>query len=287
MRTSSPGRSAEARRATSWPGSAPGDEEVPGGLNGVADPDRTGRSASRRVGRRPATTPTASVLRCCVLAHGRICGNRVIDAIDRARHSGRVSAAPERRVVIVAFPGVQPLDVGRPVRGLRRRHPGRRRSAGPAGTTGHPRVQGRRARAGRERAGLGTAPLPGRASGSTRWSSPVATAPRRPRPTTALVALDRGDGAPLPPGGHGLLRRVPRPPRPGLLDGRRVTTHWARADELAAEFPAVQVDPDPIYIRDGQVLDQRRRHRRHRPGPRPRRRTTSGSTWPRPWPAGW
>jgi transcriptional regulator GlxA family with amidase domain len=38
----------------------------------------------------------------------------------------------------------------------------------------------------------------------------------------------------------------------GLLDGRRVTTHWARAAQLAAEFPALEVDPDPIYIRDGK-----------------------------------
>lgn len=37
----------------------------------------------------------------------------------------------------------------------------------------------------------------------------------------------------------------------GLLDGRRVTTHWARARRLAAEFPTIDVDPDPIYIRDG------------------------------------
>lgn len=39
----------------------------------------------------------------------------------------------------------------------------------------------------------------------------------------------------------------------GLLDGRTVTTHWARADRLAAEFPAVTVDPDPIYLRDGNI----------------------------------
>ena len=37
----------------------------------------------------------------------------------------------------------------------------------------------------------------------------------------------------------------------GLLDGRTVTTHWASATRLAAEFPALRVDPDPIYIRDG------------------------------------
>ncbi|EUA88974.1 GlxA family transcriptional regulator [Mycobacterium ulcerans] len=35
----------------------------------------------------------------------------------------------------------------------------------------------------------------------------------------------------------------------GLLDGCRATTHWAFADRLAREFPAVDVDPDPIFIR--------------------------------------
>jgi transcriptional regulator GlxA family with amidase domain len=39
----------------------------------------------------------------------------------------------------------------------------------------------------------------------------------------------------------------------GLLDGRTVTTHWARAERLQQEFPALTVDPDPIYVRDGNV----------------------------------
>ena len=38
----------------------------------------------------------------------------------------------------------------------------------------------------------------------------------------------------------------------GLLEGRRVTTHWARAERLASEFPSLDVDPDPIYICDGK-----------------------------------
>jgi transcriptional regulator GlxA family with amidase domain len=38
----------------------------------------------------------------------------------------------------------------------------------------------------------------------------------------------------------------------GLLDGRRVTTHWASATRLEAEFPGISVDPDPIYIKDGK-----------------------------------
>jgi transcriptional regulator GlxA family with amidase domain len=37
----------------------------------------------------------------------------------------------------------------------------------------------------------------------------------------------------------------------GLLDGKRATTHWAFAAELAARFPRVRVDPDPIWIQDG------------------------------------
>ncbi len=39
----------------------------------------------------------------------------------------------------------------------------------------------------------------------------------------------------------------------GLLDGKRATTHWSTARQLAAEHPAVEVDPDPIFIRDGHV----------------------------------
>ncbi|TKC83920.1 helix-turn-helix domain-containing protein [Trinickia terrae] len=36
----------------------------------------------------------------------------------------------------------------------------------------------------------------------------------------------------------------------GVLDGRRATTHWRSAERLARRFPAVQVDADPIFIRD-------------------------------------
>jgi transcriptional regulator GlxA family with amidase domain len=39
----------------------------------------------------------------------------------------------------------------------------------------------------------------------------------------------------------------------GLLDGRRATTHWAAAEELARLHPAVHVDPEPIFLRDGDV----------------------------------
>jgi len=39
----------------------------------------------------------------------------------------------------------------------------------------------------------------------------------------------------------------------GLLDGRRAATHWGRCAELAGKFPLVRVEPDPIFIRDGDI----------------------------------
>jgi len=39
----------------------------------------------------------------------------------------------------------------------------------------------------------------------------------------------------------------------GLLDNRRVTTHWAVAERLAAQFPQVTVDQDAIYVSDGPI----------------------------------
>jgi transcriptional regulator GlxA family with amidase domain len=41
--------------------------------------------------------------------------------------------------------------------------------------------------------------------------------------------------------------------RAGLLDGRRVTTHWNWCLRLAERYPQVRVEPDPIFIRDGNV----------------------------------
>jgi transcriptional regulator GlxA family with amidase domain len=37
----------------------------------------------------------------------------------------------------------------------------------------------------------------------------------------------------------------------GLLDGRRATTHWATCEQLAAAHPEVQLEPDAIFVRDG------------------------------------
>jgi len=40
----------------------------------------------------------------------------------------------------------------------------------------------------------------------------------------------------------------------GLLDGRRATTHWAHAALLRERYPAIQVDPDVLYVDEGDVL---------------------------------
>jgi transcriptional regulator GlxA family with amidase domain len=39
----------------------------------------------------------------------------------------------------------------------------------------------------------------------------------------------------------------------GLLDGRRATTHWATAGQLAADHPEVTVEPDAIFVRDEHI----------------------------------
>ncbi len=41
--------------------------------------------------------------------------------------------------------------------------------------------------------------------------------------------------------------------RAGLLEGRTVTTHWASTAELARRHPELTVDPNPIFVRDGNV----------------------------------
>ncbi|MER5895455.1 helix-turn-helix domain-containing protein [Streptomyces sp. NPDC001876] len=40
----------------------------------------------------------------------------------------------------------------------------------------------------------------------------------------------------------------------GLLDGLRATTHWIAAELLAASYPDIEVDPDVLYVDNGQIL---------------------------------
>ena len=40
----------------------------------------------------------------------------------------------------------------------------------------------------------------------------------------------------------------------GLLDGRRATTHWRYADTVQRRFPTIEIDPNVLYVDEGQVL---------------------------------
>ncbi|GAA2986562.1 DJ-1/PfpI family protein [Streptomyces lactacystinicus] len=97
-------------------------------------------------------------------------------------------------------------------------------------------------------------------------------AEQRVRPDTVLVPgrVDLGRDGPVPrvdPAVVAWLREAgPRAGRiasvcagahvaaaAGLLDGHRATTHWATAERLAADHPAVEVDADPVFIRSGRL----------------------------------
>ncbi|MFF8970953.1 GlxA family transcriptional regulator [Streptomyces sp. NPDC014995] len=87
-----------------------------------------------------------------------------------------------------------------------------------------------------------------------------------PRPHTLIIPGGRGTRRPDPRLIGWVRERGPRAERlvsvctgaillaeAGLLDGRRATTHWAYCDTLARDHPAVEVDADPVYVRDGNV----------------------------------
>jgi transcriptional regulator GlxA family with amidase domain len=73
-----------------------------------------------------------------------------------------------------------------------------------------------------------------------------------PPPAAALAALEaaaaRGARVISVCGGAFALAHA------GLLDGRRATTHWRWAEDLAARFPKVAVDPAALYIDEGEVM---------------------------------
>ncbi|MFF9322043.1 GlxA family transcriptional regulator [Streptomyces sp. NPDC014735] len=85
-------------------------------------------------------------------------------------------------------------------------------------------------------------------------------------PHTLLVPGGEGTRVPAPALVDWLREHAPRAERlvsvctgalllaeAGQLDGHRVTTHWTVCEHLARTHPAVEVDPDPIFVRDGRL----------------------------------
>ncbi len=157
----------------------------------------------------------------------------------------------QRHVVIVAFDGVQPLDAVGPHEVFA----GAGRAAASLGRPGGYRVSLASAGGGAVRA----------ESGLVLGTSPLPEGPGR----IDTLVLAGGTGAEAAAGDetlvHWVRQTAPRCRRvatvcsgaflgaaAGLLQGRRVTTHWARAGQLAEAYPGLDVDPDPIYIRDGK-----------------------------------
>jgi transcriptional regulator GlxA family with amidase domain len=153
-----------------------------------------------------------------------------------------------RRIVLLAYEGVQSLDVLGPAdvfHTAEREVPGSYLIdvVGPSTDGFVTMSNGVR---------LGTAPLPeppprcdtlvvaggegtAEAAGDVALVDWIARASRRARRTTSVCS------------GSYLLAAA------GLLDGRRATTHWSLCDALMARYPTIELDPDSIYVRDGDV----------------------------------
>ncbi|KQU16285.1 AraC family transcriptional regulator [Methylobacterium sp. Leaf94] len=160
-----------------------------------------------------------------------------------------VSRHEPRRIEILAFPGVQLLDVSGPLQVFATAND----LAGEAPAPYALRVAAAGGGVVLSSAGLGLATEP----------LPAAEAPV----DTLVVAGGRGvDGAIADGLAAWVAARAPRARRvasvctgafllgaAGLLDGRRAVTHWTRCDALARRHPEARVEPDPIFIRDGAV----------------------------------
>ncbi len=171
--------------------------------------------------------------------------------------AARNSEHGERTVAILLYDGVQSLDVTGPMEVF-------------AGAS-----QALRARAGRGRKARGyTVRTIARGGRPVRSTSGLQLVPDGPVPRSAegidTLIVPGGDGRIAACRDEALLRWLARSPSScrrvasvctgsfllaaaGVLDGRRATTHWAHASELARSHPLVDVHPDPIFVRDGSI----------------------------------
>jgi transcriptional regulator GlxA family with amidase domain len=154
-----------------------------------------------------------------------------------------------RRVVVVAYPGVQALDVTGPVEVFS--------TANRVSETEQYEISVTAKDAGFVRATSGLALGVDHRLASLR--GPIHTLVVAGGDGTADAAGDRA----IVDGIHRLAGRSTRIAsvcsgafllaEAGLLDGRRATTHWSVCDLLSRLYPRVEVDPEPIFVRDGNV----------------------------------
>ena len=160
----------------------------------------------------------------------------------------------ERHVVVLLYPGFQPLDVVGPHEVL----------AGANQALDHLDRHDPRYRV--ELVAAAEGPVASESGLAIHAAGPLPT----PAAPTDTLLVPGGNSAPAAAHDQGLVdwiaataavsRRVATvcsgtflAAAAGLCDGRRVTTHWARAGQLAAFRPAAVVEPDSIYVRDGDL----------------------------------
>lgn len=163
----------------------------------------------------------------------------------------RLTPNPPRRIEILAFDDVQLLDVAGPLQAFASTndlsHPaGGPRPYQPVVVADHPFVT---ASAG---LGLATEVLPSPEQPLDTLIIAGGTGVYAACDDAALLAWTRARAAGARRvasvcSGAFLLAAT------GLLDGRRAVTHWDRCAEFARRFPNVRLDPDPIFIEDGNI----------------------------------
>jgi transcriptional regulator GlxA family with amidase domain len=161
-----------------------------------------------------------------------------------AAKPGKAHADGVRRIVVLAFPEVQSLDVAGPVEVF-------------AAASADYEIEI-------------VAPTPGvvrASSGLQLWTDRSLAEVDGPVDTLLIAG---GEGTPAVMSDEGVLaavrRLAPQTRRVasvcsgafvlaavGLLDGRRATTHWSVSEALASAYPAVVMEADRIFIRDGDV----------------------------------
>jgi transcriptional regulator GlxA family with amidase domain len=162
--------------------------------------------------------------------------------------AGNHQFMPPRRVLIVLFDDIQSLDVSGPLEVF----DGANRYLAPGDAAYAITTASHDGQTVRTSSGLTLTP-----------DTDLNTAPAA---HTLVVPGGRGTRDPDPGVIDWLRHHAPNTPRTisvctgafllaaaGLLRGRRVTTHWSACATLAERFPDVQVDPEPIFIRDGDL----------------------------------